>query len=58
MTIHEAKDIVISIFNSSSYRKTTETEKKQIIDITSKFGDQFVQSCYIEVATKRRITKG
>ena len=53
MNTHQAKDIVISIFNNSSYRKTTETEKNHILDITKKFGDQFVQSCYVEAATKR-----
>lgn len=55
MNIHEAKDIVIRIYYSSSYRKTTETEKQHIRDITKRFGDQFVQSCYVKAATKRRI---
>ena len=52
MNIHKAKDIVISAFNSSYYRKTTESEEKAIRKITKKFGDEFVQSCYREIATR------
>ncbi len=50
MNINKAKEIVISIFNSSCHRKTTELEMKSIKKITKMYGDNFVQSCYIEAA--------
>ena len=57
MNIHKAKDIVIVAFNNSSYRKTTEDERKSIQKITKMYGDGFVQSCYREAAKANIINR-
>lgn len=57
MNRQKAKDIIISTFNSSSYRKTTELEIKAIQKITKTYGDNFVQSCYREAAKANLINR-
>ena len=46
----QAREIIIRIFNSSYYRKSTIQEIKQIKDITKEYGDSFVQSWYRQAA--------